>query len=494
MSRRKLLRGGSAGAAVFIGLPLLDAMLNDSGDALAQGAPLPSRFVLWSWGTGLDLNTFEPRAAAGSPIDTGNALAPALRHFAGLENEVTICSGLNLPTGVGATDPHHVGRVGRISGTKPVPGVRRTDSHWGGPSIDQIIATKLIESGVQTPIASLQLAVSSAGASDVGDTGSTAKYLAMRRGSTPDSLVGLQNEKNPQRVWRTLFGGVNPPGHKRSILDFIRSDLELTAPTLGAKDRARLEAHLESIRQVELRMDSTCAQPTQPLLDNEELVGEARIAEVNYVMAELVALAFECDITRVVSMEFSRIAGDIHLWQAPGVTENVGNHFLSHESGSLLDMYHAGADYTVLQLSDWIFRLKGTDRTGAPVGTGTNFLDSTILYATSDVAWGSSHQQARAPIILAGTGMKDNNPYLRPGQHYIRPGAVLGPTDQRHSGSVPFDGSSSDVLLTCVRCFDPAAISGVPTAVGDYLDNPVPANPQGASGTGITELLDPSQV
>jgi hypothetical protein len=474
---------------VVIGLPLLDAMLNDSGDALAAGAPLPSRFVLWSFGTGVNQDLFEPRAAPGAQIDTSNPLAPAISHFAGLEGDVTICSGFTLNV-TGGADGHHIGRVGRISGTKPFAGSRPTDSHWGGPSIDQLIAGHI---GDQTPIASMQLAVSDEGASDGADSGSTEKYLSVKQGSTATSLIGLPNEKNPQRVWETLFGATNAPPHKASVLDFIKNDLQRTAPSLGSNDRARLEAHLDAIRQVELRLAAGCpTTPPTPALDNSEGVGDALVGDVNYLMADLVALAFECDITRVVSVEFTKIAGGVNFWDALG-GERVDHHFLSHGSGVLLDKYDLGVDYTMRQLADFIYRLKGFDRARNAIGGASNLLDSTILYATTDVAWGQSHMQERAPQILAGRGMKDGNPYLRAGQHFILPGAVLGATDPRAYSTVT-EGSATDVLLTVLRGFDPSANRATPTSVGDVLNTPPPANPQGATGIGLDGLIDPSQA
>ena len=69
LDRRTLLRGTVGGGAFAVGLPLLEAMLTGNGDALAQGAPLPRRFVSWFFGNGVNLDLFEPDAPGTASAD-----------------------------------------------------------------------------------------------------------------------------------------------------------------------------------------------------------------------------------------------------------------------------------------------------------------------------------------------------------------------------------------------------------------------------------------
>jgi hypothetical protein len=478
MPRRALLRGG---AGIAIGLPLLDAMLNDSGTALAAGAPLPSRFISWFFGAGFEIDAIESRTANGTPINPNHANNPHLAPFLGLENYVTVCSGFNLPVG-SEGDNHHKGRTGRFSGFKN--NGSGVDTDWGGQTIDQAIADKIALSS-PTPIASIQVGVSKFGATDGGDFGTTAQFLSMR-----SATVGLAPEMNPKEVFRALFTGVQVPEHKRSILDFVADDLTRLNSGLGQADRLRIEQHLSVIRQVEQRLLVMCPQPPEPTEENIEGSSEERIVEVNRAMADLVALAFECDITRVASVEFTKVAGDPEFWQAQplGYRPGARQHEESHSGDQ--SSYRVGVLFAMQQLSEWMFRLRGTDRNGMQIGL-SNLLDSTILYASSDVGQGLSHTQQRAPMVLGGRGSKNGIPYLRPGQSFMAPGAEF------KSPGVPFApgdsrtgfngaGNSSEVLLTCLRCFDPNVTrTANGTSVGDGM--------LGATGLGIDALIDPAQ-
>jgi hypothetical protein len=99
----------------------------------------------------------------------------------------------------------------------------------------------------------------------------------------------------------------------------------------------------------------------------------------------------------------------------------------------------------------------------------------------------------RMPVILGGRGTKNGLPYLQPGISYIHPDAVIGPMASRKGFSVATGGNISDVLLTCLRCFDPAANDGAATSVGDVTLSTPPPMPIGSTGFGIPELINPDQ-
>jgi hypothetical protein len=303
------------------------------------------------------------------------------------------------------------------------------------------------------------------------------------------SLVDLPPERKPKLVFDALFSGQNVPAHKLSILDFVSTDLNRIKTSLGQADKARVEAHLDAIRQLEqsIAAGGACGAPTPPVETNDEGQSTERIREVNKEMASLVALAFECDLTRVASFEFSRIAGDPEFWQAAaGWSTGSRQHSESHTADHTY--YNRGIEFAMENLAHLFDRLRGVDRQGNTIGT-SNLLDSTIVYASSDVGWGLSHTQRRTPIILGGRGQEGQDFYLRSGQHYVSPGSEL--TLPQHKRLVPNDpfstdapvgGSSSEIQLTCLRAFDPAAASGA-TSFGDAQ--------LGASGSGVAALLEP---
>jgi hypothetical protein len=179
MPRRTFLRSGAVGTGIVIGLPVLDAMMNSSGTALAA-APLPARFISWFFGSGFDPDLIESRATTGSPIVATDPLNPHLAHFAGLEGYVSVCSGIQNRSNA-SVDPHHNGKDGNFSGYRPIPGPNALQSDWGGPTIDQEIARLIDTSGFGAPIPSIQIGISKIRASD-DDTGTSAQFLSMSDG------------------------------------------------------------------------------------------------------------------------------------------------------------------------------------------------------------------------------------------------------------------------------------------------------------------------
>src|SRR6185436_5413365 len=114
LSRRTLLRGLAAGAAVSVSLPVLDVMLDSQGKALADGTPLPKRFGVFFWGNGVRLSQFVP-----STEGAGFTLSPALSPFASLRDYLSVVSGYDIKTG--NERGHHAGCVGILSGAPMLP-------------------------------------------------------------------------------------------------------------------------------------------------------------------------------------------------------------------------------------------------------------------------------------------------------------------------------------------------------------------------------------
>ncbi|MEO0601895.1 MAG: DUF1552 domain-containing protein, partial [Myxococcota bacterium] len=162
LRRRTVLRGLLGGASVAVGLPLLEAMLDGNGTALANGDPLPTRFGVWFWGNGVKPDRWIPDGT-GTNWTPSSELAPltALRRY------LTPITGLTITTG---SHPHHSGMAGILTGElyQQLGTTRDTIvSTFASQSVDQIAADHF--DGV-TPLRSLELGVTRFTGSDEGST------------------------------------------------------------------------------------------------------------------------------------------------------------------------------------------------------------------------------------------------------------------------------------------------------------------------------------
>jgi hypothetical protein len=429
LDRRTLLRGLLGGAAVSVALPPLEAMLGTHGDAFAGGEPLPRRFLSFFFGNGVQLDRFEP-AATGPGWAVSEQLAP----LADVKEHVTVCTGLQNRCQNAIT--HHEGMTAFSGYTFELrfdlPGFA---SDWGGPTIDQRIAD-VIAARTPTPVRSLQVGCSKF--YSPADNGTTATVLSVR--GEPGNLVPLPPETNPVQVWETLFGEFTAPPDTRemrlSVLDAIRDDVTRLQNDLGTVDRQRLDAHLQGVAELETKIAAlppSCILPAAPIETNDEPNGQEQLALVNQVMAELVAYAFVCDVTRVASNLFLALAGEAVLGEVGAPSTQ---HVHSHENN---EDYHNGIVFIMQRFAEIVRIFRDT-----PDVDGASLLDSTILFASSDCAEGWSHSIARQPILLAGHG---RGHLAHPGIHY----QAIGGTGAA--------GNTADVLLSVLRAFDPAAAS-----------------------------------
>jgi len=437
LSRRTVLRGMAGGAAVSVALPALEAMMNDHGTAYASGEGLPTRFISCFWGNGVMLDRFEP-ATTGPGWELSEELAP----FAPVHEYVSVLTGLRNRCADAIT--HHEGMTA-FSGYTFVPsGGPGFASNYGGPTIDQLVANA-ITARVNTPIRSMQVQCSKG--FSPADNGTTATALSVR--GTPGNLTPLYGQSNPIEVWQSIFGEFVPQPDdsalRLSILDAVRDDADRLRSRLGTLDNQRLDAHFDGLSELEQKIVAvppTCDLPPQPTHANSEPAASEQLTLVNQLMSEMIAYAFICDITRVASNLLLPLAGEAVLVESSSGSSST-QHVLSHQGG---EDYHDGIVYLMERFSQMLQILGST-----PDFDGTNLLDSTIVYGSSDCSIGWSHSIRRQPIILAGTGRG----YLKhPGIHY-QAVAANDPNDN----NAPSEGNMSDVLLSVLQAFDPAATS-----------------------------------
>ncbi len=438
LSRRTVLRGLAGGAAVSVALPPLEAMMNAHGTAYANGDGLPLRFISFFWGNGVILDRFEPQTTG-----PGWELTEQLAPFASVKEYVSVLTGIQNRCAQQIT--HHEGLTAFSGYTFSPAGGPGFSSNFGGPTIDQLIADA-IAARVTTPIRSMQVQCSKG--FSPADNGTTATTISVR--GEPGNLTPLYGQSNPINVWQTIFGEFVPQPDdsalRLSILDAVREDADRLRPKLGMLDNQRLDAHFQGLSELEqkiMAMPPTCDLPGQPTHANAESVNNEQLILTNQLMAEMIAFAFVCDITRVASHLFLPLAGEAVISESEGGGGGSTHHVNSHQGN---EAYHRGIVFIMERLAQLISILGST-----PDFDGSNLLDSTILYASSDCSIGWSHSIRRQPIILAGTG---RDYLVHPGIHYQ---AV--PSASPNEGNAATAGNMSDVLLSLLRAFDPAAAS-----------------------------------
>lgn len=445
ISRRTLLRGVAAGTSVAIGLPLLEAMLDANGEALAGGEPLPKRFVTWLVSNGFLLDRFEPEQT-GADWDLTEQLDP----LADVKDYVNLCTGF-------ANHGADAGFVsGHIEGMTVFTGYPYSNAGGfydaGGPSIDQLVADAI---GNTTPVRSLQVAVSKANTfANSGTLGSAISFSG-----DPGSLVPLPPLSSPKAVWQSLFGIFPGPGApdgdrvvRTMMLDAVKAQSEELRGKVGAADRARIDAHLQGVAELNQKISAlapACVLPDEPALENLEPVGSEQIRLVSESMSELITYALRCDITRVASVMFLGLAGETPYTEI-GIAST--KHSLSHEAqynGVALNNLNASIIYEMERFAHFVKSLRDAED-----ALGANLLDSTIVYASSDCSVGWLHSVSRQPIILVGTG----GGYLKyPGIHVQA--IPNDPADPNGLASpyMPTAGNTSDIALACLKAFDPGA-------------------------------------
>lgn len=448
LARRHVLRGMAGGAVVSVALPPLEAMLNAHGDAYAGGEPLPLRFISVMFGNGVQLARWEPET-------TGAAweLTDQLQPLAPVKDYCSVCTGMRNRFG-GNAITHHEGMT-VFSGYDFVlrPDLPGFASDWGGPTIDQRIADA-IALQADLPIHSLQVGMTKF--DSPADNGSTAKAISAQ--GEPGALTIKYPVQNPVTVWQSIFGEFTADADDRevrlSVLDAVREETDRLRPNLGAKDKQRLDAHLTSIEELEAKIvaaQPACEIPDTPTHTNSESNGSENLILTNQLMSELIAHAFLCDVTRVASNMMLSVAGETVFGD---IDASNTQHGASHMGG---DPYHNGIFFIMQRFSDLLQTLRNTEDID-----GTNLLDSSIVFLSSELSQGWTHSWQRQPIVIAGHGRG----YLRyPGIHH-RAVAQNNPNDDQTSA-----GNTSDILLAMLQAFDPEAES-----VGDgepYSDSPL---------------------
>ena len=388
LSRRAFLHGVGA----TIALPYLDAMT----PAFASAAKPVTRAAFVYTANGIIMKDWTP-TETGNNFDLSKTLSP-LRNF---QDQTVVISGLDHKNGEALGDgPGDHARAGASWLTGAHPKKTRGADIRNGQSIDQAIAQQI---GQTTPLPSLEIGLQDVRMVGGCDSGYSCAYSNTISWSSP--TTPLPYETNPRRVFERLFGDGETTDPKaramqlkqnRSLLDFVLQDTQRLAPKLGASDRSKLSDYLDSVREVERRIQNVEQREAAelPALDRPEGIPPSFEDHLK-IMSDLIAIAFQADLTRVVTFMFSREGGN-RAYPSIGVPD--AHHGLSHHQNDPVRMARLQSidQYHVEMFSYLLGKLRDSAD-----DTGSILENSVVLYGSS-LSDSNAHLHNNLPTVIVG--------------------------------------------------------------------------------------------
>ncbi len=383
LSRRTVLRGLGATVA----LPLLDAMI-PARTALAHTAAAPTpKLAFVYFPHGAIMNRWTPAAEG-----RGFELSPLLEPLAPFKSHLTIVSGLENKHASGPT--HAITPGTWLSGVSP----RISHDPYGGITADQIAVQHI---GQDTPLPSLEVATEEAvggGACDRNYGCSYGATISFRTPSTP-----LPMEFNPRKLFQRLFGQGDTPEEREvlaaqyaSILDVVAGKAAALQKAVGPSDRRMLDDYLESVREIERRVQKMEENDLSHITLPDAPVGiPSSFDEQMNLMFDTVALAWQANLTRITSF---MMAAEVSNMTYNHVDVPDAFHALSHHQNNAaklerlerVQLYHNRA------FARFVQKLKDT-----PDGDGS-MLDHSLLVYGSNMSNSNAHDHFPLPMALVG--------------------------------------------------------------------------------------------
>ncbi|HWL61655.1 MAG TPA: DUF1552 domain-containing protein [Steroidobacteraceae bacterium] len=397
LSRRTLLKG----AGYALSLPLLDAMIPASTALANTAAAKRLRMAFVYFPHGAVMNQWTPQKE-GPDFDLPPIIAP-LKPF---QKQLTVISGMENKSAIAA--PVHAITPGTWLSCVPP---RISHDPYGGITVDQIVAQHI---GQDTPLPSLEVGTEERGGEGSCDRNygcSYGKTISFRDPSTP-----LPMEHNPRKLFQQLFGAgdtaderVRLARESRSILDLVSREAGDLRRSLGARDQAALDDYLTTVREIERRVQQLEGRDLSAVELPDAPAGiPSRFDEHMRVMFDLIALAYQANLTRVVSF---MMAAEVSNQPYNFINIADAFHPLSHHAnnpGKLANLAKVQA-WNTGEFAKFCARLQSI-----PDGEG-NMLDNSILVFGSNMSDSNAHNHFPLPmaIVGGGAGKLKGNRHLR---------------------------------------------------------------------------------
>jgi hypothetical protein len=388
LPRRTFLRG--MGAA--LSLPLLDAMIPAATAATKTAARPVRRLGYVFMPMGCDQTRWTPPGTDGLLGE----LSPILSSLAPVKQHVTAFTNLELRNAYPGS--HATSNAAFLSAAK----AKHTESsdYYLGTTADQLAAQQI---GRDSQLPSLELSMDMLQTTGQCDNGYACVYQNNLSWSSP--TTPLPSEAHPRIVFERLFGEGGGLAERRaalrkraSLLDWVTEDIASLQRTLGPADRAKVGEYLDTVREVERRIQQAEANVVEnPLPDLDRPIGvPASYTEHAKLMFDLQVLAMQGDITRICTFQLARETSNRTYFAETGVADP--HHPLSHHGNApdkIARMAKINA-YHVSLFAYYLERLKAT-----PDGNGTLLDHSLILYG-SGIGNPNVHDHTNLPVLVAG--------------------------------------------------------------------------------------------
>jgi hypothetical protein len=401
--RRTILRGLGATFA----LPLLDSMVPALTATAASAARPALRFGVVYVPNGMVMQEWTPKADG-----PGFELLAAMKPLEAHRDRLLVLSGLaSTPPVSAATGAGVHARASTRFLTDIHPKRSDTSEVLAGVSADQMIAK---EYGSATQLASLELAIEGrdlAGSCDIGFSCAYTNTIAWRGAKTP-----LPMENDPRVVFERMFGGSGSTDRQarlaqieadKSILDSVVERVSEFNQRLGARDRAKVAEYLDAVRDIERRIQKAEEQSSNELPVVEQPGGiPASFADHAKLMFDLQVLAYQTDLTRVITFMFGReLSG--RTFPEIGVVES--HHATSHHQNDPVKLANL---LKVKVLHSTLFAYYLDQLAATPDGDGS-LLDHALIVYGSGMGDSNLHAPNDLAVLLAGGAAGK----IRPGRH-----------------------------------------------------------------------------
>jgi hypothetical protein len=395
LPRRTLLRGGIAA----IGLPLLSAMVPAAtalGQTAAKPAPrmgffyLPHGAIMNNTRFGAEMNRWTPDVV-GRDFD----LKPILEPFASLKKYMTVVSGLgNKPAESSAV--HAIVPATWLSCEHP----RQSHAPFAGVTADQIAARHV---GQDTPLPSFEVATEEEGGGAACDGTYGCAYgrtISFRTPTTP-----LPMEFDARKAFEKIFGRGKSDTERRavssdyqSLLDMALDEANALRRTLGGEDRALVDDYLDSVREIERRLELLGQRDLTKIDLPDVPVARPSFDELLRLQFDLIAAAFQANMTRIASfMMAAEVSNQSYAHVGvPDAFHPVSHHAdnkASMEKLVIIQRYHTRV------FADFMRKLSGI-----PDGDGGSILDNSIFLYGGNMSNSNQHNQFPLPALVFGGG------------------------------------------------------------------------------------------